>query len=190
MHEGNLFAQSKVEISGEAGFDINHFLDQTADSSRYFALRIQGAGGREAMIGFGFRDRDEATDLRESLQHYKKSIRRESQATDLIGSFTVPKMQEGEQIHVNIPGKSSAPATNNKKKQNEGTTSAGNKPMLLKKPPPPADDIMEKMQFSMGNFKLDCSLGDNDESECSSAAVYSGEDDQDDDPWDATFDTK
>lgn len=126
--EGKLFAQSKIAIK-ESGFNLSHWLEQAVDTSRYFALKIQGAGGREALIGFGFRDREQATDLRESLQHYNKSIARENEAKALsASSYTVPRLEEGEKIHVNIAcGKLKEP----KKK------SGGGGPFLLKKPPPP-----------------------------------------------------
>lgn len=35
--------------------NLPDFLEQVVDSSRYFAIRIQGDAGKEAMIGFGFR---------------------------------------------------------------------------------------------------------------------------------------
>ena len=185
MHDGKLFAQSKMELNGEKGFDLARWFEQTVDSSRYFALKIQGAGGREATIGFGFRDRDEATDLRESLQHYKKSLTREEAAKSLTGSFSIPKMEDGDKIHVNLAGKSPS------KRKSKPNTSSGSSPFLLKKPPPPAEndqaskekDAVERMDFSMSQVNLDAPKAD-DDSDNSGRAVYAGEDGDDD--WDDT----
>ena len=66
QHSGNqVFAQATCDVT--KGGSAARFLEQVVDSSRYFVVKIQGGGGREALIGFGFRDRDQATDLRESL---------------------------------------------------------------------------------------------------------------------------
>jgi adaptin ear-binding coat-associated protein 1/2 len=131
-NEGNLFAQSKMELHRETEFKLNRWLEQVVDSSRYFALKIQGAGGREATIGFGFRDRDMATDLRESLQHYERSITREKNAKTLEGSFSVPKLVDGETIHINLAGKSSP----SRFRKEQGGSGSGVVP-LLKRPPAP-----------------------------------------------------
>jgi hypothetical protein len=133
-----VFAQSVIDIS--AGQTMQHWLEQVADSSRYYVLKIQSSEGREATIGFGFRDREQGTDLRECLQHYEKSIRREKQAesaTATASTFTVPVLKEGEIIHVDRQsGKTSI--TKTKK------SARGGAPMLLKKPPPPSPEAGEK----------------------------------------------
>lgn len=58
--------------------DMEHYIQQVGDSSRYFAVRVTDEkGGREAVIGLGFRERDEAADFRQCLMNYQNAIRRE-----------------------------------------------------------------------------------------------------------------
>lgn len=136
MHEGKLFAQSKMTLDKEKQLSIGHFIQDVVDSSRYFAVKIQGAGGKEATIGFGFRDREKATDLRESLQYFRKSVERENEAHSMVPTISIPKMEQGEKIHVNLHGKS----TISKKKDEPEKSGKVSVPLLLKKPPPPAGD--------------------------------------------------
>jgi hypothetical protein len=155
QHSGNqVFAMATCDVT--KGANAAAFLEQTVDSSRYFVVKIQGAGGREAVIGFGFRDRDEATDLRESLQHYQKAMGREAQSESAPASnFHVPQMAEGEKIHVNVKGGS---------KRSKEKSGKGGGMLLLKKPPPPADGegpstktTLEKINISMGDIDLNAS---------------------------------
>ena len=130
QHEGHqIFAVATCDVT--KGGKPNHFLEQVVDSSRYFVVKIQGGGGREALIGFGFRDREQATDLRESLQHYQKAMDREAQSESAPASnFHVKELAEGEKIHVNVPGK--------EKRKPKKSGGGGGGLLLLKKPPPPA----------------------------------------------------
>lgn len=174
--DGGIFAQSQLDVS--KGGTTAQLLEQCVDTSRYFAVKIQGAGGREALIGFGFRDRDQATDLRESLQHYEKSIQRESEAHDSVGNYHVPQLAEGEKIHVGMKtGKTRVvkAGTNIKK--------TGAVP-LLKKPPSSEDDSsattqqLERISVSMEGIDLNAGIGDATSDEESCVAVFDGEDDQ------------
>jgi Protein of unknown function (DUF1681) len=130
---------------------IQHWLEGTVDSSRYFTLRILAPNGRdEVLIGFGFRDREPATDLRESLQHYESAMRRQAEAAlastvshdetseslPLSSTFSaIPKLAKGEKIHINL-GKESH---SKPKKTSDATMDTGhNRPMLLLKKPPPS----------------------------------------------------
>jgi hypothetical protein len=133
-----VFAQAIIDIS--AGQTMQHWLEQVADSSRYYVLKIQSTEGREATIGFGFRDREQGTDLRECLQHYEKSIRREKQAesaTSTASTFCVPVLKEGEVLHVDRNSGKTSISTKKK-------TARSGAPMLLKKPPPPSPEVGEK----------------------------------------------
>ena len=57
QHSGDqVFAMATCDVT--KGGSPTHFLEQVVDSSRYFVVKIQGGGGREALIGFGFRERD------------------------------------------------------------------------------------------------------------------------------------
>jgi hypothetical protein len=132
VSEGQLFCQASCDTP-TSGQDVQHWVEQVVDSSRYFAVKIQGENGREAMIGFGFRDREKAMDLRESLQHYQKSIQRDKMAAEPSRhSFSIPQLAEGEVIHVNVSGTKKTTVVKTK----PATKSKG-APLLLKKPPPP-----------------------------------------------------
>lgn len=173
--DGALFCQSIVE----AGQQTAHIVEQVVDSSRYFATKIQGAGGRQAMIGFGFRDREKATDLRESLQHYERALERE-QASSHLKDFSVPSLGDGETIHVNRSGKSTI--TKEKK------ASSGAVPLLKKKPPAPSSsspeggahakvDGAERISIAVGDIDLNASGGGGSDDD-SGEAVYEGDDEQ------------
>ncbi|KAL7565286.1 hypothetical protein ACA910_014577 [Epithemia clementina (nom. ined.)] len=182
QHDGGIFAQSLLDVT--KGGKVAQFLEQVVDSSRYFVVKIQGGGGREALIGFGFRDREKATDLRESLDHYEKSIKREAEAESKVGSYHVPKLGEGEKIHVNKSGKSTVV-----KKEKSGS---GAVPLLGKKPPPPAaedsQDPIAKISIAIDGIDLDAPSGDGDGSndDESGGAVFEGDEDE----WKTEFDMK
>mmetsp|Transcript_16292 Transcript_16292/g.32757 ORF Transcript_16292/g.32757 Transcript_16292/m.32757 type:complete len:273 (-) Transcript_16292:76-894(-) len=208
QHSGNqVFALATCDVT--KGGSAEHFLEQVVDSSRYFVVKIQGGGGREALIGFGFRDRDKAIDLRESLQHYQRAMERESQSeTSPTSKFKVPELAEGEKIHVNVPGKG--------KSRTKGKSAGGGGGLfLLKKPPPPADGAgvetksllkpppppadgedeetkvetkpVENVTISMENVNLQADADAVEKSdEGSDGAVFEG----DQDGWKAEFDAK
>jgi Protein of unknown function (DUF1681) len=136
-----VFAESIIDCSIQQSDQdppqIRHWIEGTVDSSRYFTLRIvSSANNREALIGFGFRDRDQATDLRESLQFYEASMKRDYEATLLmskVSEYSIPKLAEGERMHVRT-GKE---GTNNSPKRKGSSKSTSTSfPILLKKPPP------------------------------------------------------
>ena len=189
--DGKLFAQSVIDCSPqESGQQkrVQHWLEQVVDSSRYFTLKISGQGGREATIGFGFRDREVATDLRESTQHYEASIRREVEAAETLANapkYSIPKLAEGEKIHVNTGKEGSSRA----KKPSQ----SGKVPILKKPPPsPPGDasctvdkalncDTVGKLTINIGNIDIQANGATPDDG--SSGAVYEG----DDDDWETEF---
>lgn len=73
----SLFALCKIDLVG-APFDMEHYVKPVADSSRYFAVRVTDEkGGREAVIGLGFREREEAADFSQCLINYHNAIARE-----------------------------------------------------------------------------------------------------------------
>lgn len=47
-------------------------VEAALDSSRFFAARVQGEGGRKAMLGIGFEERSEAMDFGIALQEARK----------------------------------------------------------------------------------------------------------------------
>lgn len=195
--DGSLFAQSVVDCSvahGDAPQQprrlVQHWLESTVDSSRYFTLKIADGGtGRAAVIGFGFRERDAATDLREAMQHYESALRREQQPAAALGAKTehycVPKLAAGETIHVNT-GKAASAATARPKK--ETTAHKTGLPLLLKKPPPSPESAKRKLKLAAYDSK---NLGDAIEATRLQGTTPAGDGpiaaiDADDD-WDAEF---
>ena len=53
-------------------------MQPVGDSSRYFAVRVMDEkDGREAVLGLGFREREEAEDFSQCLINYQNAIARE-----------------------------------------------------------------------------------------------------------------
>jgi hypothetical protein len=146
-------------------------------------------------LSFSFHsDRDKATDLREAIQHYEKSLSREATS---LGEFKVPELAAGEKIHVNIKGKSSSGASKPKKTAGEKSI-----PLLMKKPPvnpynapkpetaPVADNpkILDKVTISMGDIDLEADhkreSHDESKGDDSSDAVFTGDEQE----WASSFD--
>jgi adaptin ear-binding coat-associated protein 1/2 len=73
----SLFALCKIDLVG-APHAMDHYVKPVADSSRYFAIRVTDEKeGREAVIGLGFREREEAADFSQCLVNYYNAIARE-----------------------------------------------------------------------------------------------------------------
>ena len=72
-----MFALCKIDLVSE-GYPMYHFIKPVGDSSRYFAVRVTDEkGGREALLGLGFREREEAEDFCQCLENYSNAISRE-----------------------------------------------------------------------------------------------------------------
>lgn len=157
--ESYLFAQSIIQVkSDQTSHKLEHWVEPVVDSSRYFALRIRDPrSGREVFIGIGFRERNDATNFRMTMEDYVNALLREEKAQILheqfersqqdqsdqnedAGEVPLPSMsslslKEGEKIHINIKGGGSRRITPTKTK---ATTQSPKKGLLgLRKPPPP-----------------------------------------------------
>jgi adaptin ear-binding coat-associated protein 1/2 len=172
-----LFAISKIDLKREENgkkLALEYFVENVVDSSRYFVVRIvDERSGREALIGFGFRDRDEATDFRESLQYYKKSILRETEGestmhTQYDGLGEKLKLGEGEKIHINLGKKSTISKTPDKKKSSGNSGGGG---MLLLKKPPPAPKLEKDISISFGDIDINSDISKRIGEESSTAAL-------------------
>lgn len=72
-----LFAVSKIDLA-HSGEDMSHYVQRVADSTRYFVIRVtDDTGEREALLGLGFIERDEAADFWQCLENYSNAIARE-----------------------------------------------------------------------------------------------------------------
>ena len=57
---------------------MEHYVEAVMDSTRYFCVRVTDEkAGREALIGLGFREREEAADFRAALAKYVADIAKE-----------------------------------------------------------------------------------------------------------------
>ncbi|GAV67768.1 DUF1681 domain-containing protein [Cephalotus follicularis] len=54
-------------------------VESVLDSSRYFVLRIEDGSGKNAFIGLGFAERNEAFDFNVALLNQEKHVRRENE---------------------------------------------------------------------------------------------------------------
>jgi hypothetical protein len=69
------------------GENILNFVDGVIDSSRYFVVRIKDPKStRTTMVGIGFRDREVAFDLKNSLNEYVKFVNRMDLAAQLAST--------------------------------------------------------------------------------------------------------
>jgi hypothetical protein len=157
-----LFALSKVRTghsgisdsgSGGSGSESTNTeqrssIESVVDSSRYFVTKIQDPQtGKEAMLGFGFRDREVAIDLMGNLQQFQRSIQREIDAKNMKVT-EIPPLQPGHKMHISLPPsivakrqqqqqQADAGATKKDRPSSNTTTSrsAAGGHFLLKKPP-------------------------------------------------------
>jgi Protein of unknown function (DUF1681) len=70
-----LFAVCKIDLEENP---MEHFVQPAGDSSRFFAVRVTDEkGGREAIIGLGFKEREESADFQQCLINYQNAMARE-----------------------------------------------------------------------------------------------------------------
>ena len=76
-----LFALCPIDIVNQSESEnkkMGHFVEAVVDSTRYFVVRVKDEkANREALIGLGFRDREEAGDFRMALAKYESDIKKE-----------------------------------------------------------------------------------------------------------------
>jgi hypothetical protein len=104
---GQLFAAAPYTVTG--------VVEQVLDSSRFFALRVEGEGGRKAVLGIGFEERSEAFDFSVALQEARKTLgiddsakgggKKSHKAAETVPEKRDFSLKEGETIKVNIGSK-------------------------------------------------------------------------------------
>jgi hypothetical protein len=105
---------SNGQLFAAAPYTAPDVVEQVLDSSRFFAVRVQGEGGRKAVLGIGYEERSEAFDFSVALQELRKTLGIENGGKS--GGKNVAKqekpevkkdfsLKEGETITVNIGGK-------------------------------------------------------------------------------------
>lgn len=152
---GQLFAAAPYIVPG--------VVEQVLDSSRFFAVRVQGEGGRKAVLGIGFEERSEAFDFSVALQEVRKTLGIEDNGKS--GGKKVEKkenppekkdfsLKEGETITVNIGGR--GVGRRSLGKSEESTKGLGGFSLpppptsgnALLPPPPSAQDVKKQKRLS------------------------------------------
>eukprot|EP00934_Nitzschia_sp_Nitz4_P000413 Nitzschia sp. Nitz4//scaffold18_size181773//112930//113487//NITZ4_001927-RA/size181773-snap-gene-0.264-mRNA-1//1//CDS//3329540047//413//frame0 len=78
--KSKLFALCSIDLV-EKEHPIDHYVEGVLDSTRYFVVRVTDEkAGREALIGLGFREREEAGDFRAALNKYEVEVAKEQAA--------------------------------------------------------------------------------------------------------------
>ena len=151
-----LFAAAPIDLRANPDRSMEAYVTAVVDSSRYFALRCEDAkSGRHVYVGVGFRERNNATDFKSTLQDYVSGIRREKEAEKMRSEAAAAvgdeggsvldvapvqdlSLKEGEKISINIGGR--AAGGGKPKKEKKKAAAGGGGGFLLKPPPPSADD--------------------------------------------------
>ncbi|KAG9228208.1 hypothetical protein BJ875DRAFT_478073 [Amylocarpus encephaloides] len=129
---------SNGQLFAAAPYTTTDVVEQVLDSSRFFAVRVQGEGGRKAVLGIGYEERSEAFDFSVCLQEVRRTLGIEdtgkSGGKKLVKEEKQPEkkdfsLKEGETITINIGGKGKR---NPPPKSPEGFGSGG-----FSLPPPP-----------------------------------------------------
>ncbi|POS86823.1 hypothetical protein EPUL_001027 [Erysiphe pulchra] len=147
--DGQLFAA--------APYTRPEVVQQTLDSSRFFALRVQGEGGRKATLGIAFQERSEAFDFSVTLQE----VRRTLEFRDVV-SFSEGKdsgvkehkerdfsLKEGEMVVVDLGKRGRRNIQGDKISDRSSHQKTGGENSLPFLPPPPsADEVRNRRRLS------------------------------------------
>lgn len=139
---------SNGQLFAAAPYNAPSVVEQVVDSSRFFAIRVQGEGGRKAMLGIGFEERSEAIDFNISLQETRKTLKIEDMGAksmagkkaekekELIAAKQDFSLKEGETITVSIGGRGMGRRNAGKKEESAGGLGGG-----FSLPPPPGGGL-------------------------------------------------
>ena len=130
------------DLFAAAPFTSAAVVQQAQDSSRFFAVRVQGEGGIKATLGIGFEDRGPAFDFSVALGEARKVLGLEATTAAASGRKAQEKLEEdgkkdfslkeGESIHINVGGKGRRQPVQSAPKGDEGAA------LFSIAPPPPA----------------------------------------------------
>ena len=135
------------ELFAGAPYTAAAVVEQVLDSSRFFAIRVQGEGGRKAVLGVGFEERSEAFDFGVSLQEVRKVQGLDKDASIRKGPVKsapppLPEkkdfsLKEGETITLNIGGK----GRRSDKSPSNALPAPSGASLPFLPPPPSAQDV-------------------------------------------------
>lgn len=162
--------------SGElfAAAPYNHPTSVAAavDSSRFFAVRVVGDGGRKATLGVGFEERSDAFDFNIALQDASKTLgfpnpqqappggaprSGGASAAKKAPEAETPKdysLKEGQTITVNIAGRGKTAAQHQAARSSFSSSSddAAAAPVPFLPPPPSAADVKAGLNSGSPNY--------------------------------------
>lgn len=153
---GDLFASAPYTDPGA--------VETTLDSSRFFAVRVVGEGGRKAVLGIGFEERGEAIDFGIALQEVRKVQGIEVEGKKVGGAKGAMKdvpeekkdfrLKDGEMIRVDIGRKGRRKdGSNDLEEEGNALFSLAPPPYVSKggglvPPPPSAKDVKKERRRS------------------------------------------
>jgi hypothetical protein len=135
------------DLFAAAPYTSTAVVQQANDSSRFFAIRVQGEGGMKATLGIGFEDRSPAFDFGIALSEARKVLGMDDNAGNASGgrgnaskANTVQdlkqdfSLKEGEKIQISVGsrGRRQAPSSDNAVKEDDGAA------LFSIAPPPPS----------------------------------------------------
>jgi adaptin ear-binding coat-associated protein 1/2 len=134
-------------------------VEQVLDSSRFFAVMVQGEGGRRAVLGVGFEERSEAFDFSVALQEVRKTLgllsvaERKNVASEKAREKVEEKkdfsLKEGQTITVNFGGKKGRRSEGRSGGDGGGSFALGPPPAGgLLPPPPSAQEVKAQKRLS------------------------------------------
>mmetsp|Transcript_17011 Transcript_17011/g.47094 ORF Transcript_17011/g.47094 Transcript_17011/m.47094 type:complete len:255 (-) Transcript_17011:750-1514(-) len=168
-------------------------VEPVVDSSRYFVTQLwsndPAQKRRTAFIGFGFRERDNALDLLQSLQGFQRSIQREHDAKAMIdkaASNVMPTLKAGEKMHISFGSKKKSTIVKGGGKRPSQSGDGPKKPFLLKKPPPggnPAPTVAPQQQQRQAQTQPETATSAASEGADGGGNADGGDDDENDVDW-------
>ena len=148
---------SSGELFAAAPYNHPSVVTQAVDSSRFFAIRVVGEGGRKATLGIGFEERSEAFDFGVTLQDSNKALgidnggtaqnknpdpaASKSESSEKHADYS---LKDGQTITISIGGRGAKGATDKLLGQASAGQPEGAMPFLP--PPPNAADIKSGLQ--------------------------------------------
>jgi len=154
---GQLFAAAPYVVPG--------VVEQVLDSSRFFAVRVQGEGGRKAVLGIGFEERSEAFDFSVALQEVRKTLgiedngnsggkKPEKGKENKVQEKKDFSLKEGETITVSIGGRGMGRRSQGKSEERSSDLGGFSLPPppggggSLLPPPPSAEEVKKQKRLS------------------------------------------
>ncbi|RKF54198.1 Adaptin ear-binding coat-associated protein 1 [Erysiphe neolycopersici] len=147
--DGQLFAA--------APYSRPEVVQQALDSSRFFALRVQGDGGRKATLGISFEERNEAFDFSVTLQEVRRTLEFRDVLSFSKGKDTGVKeheerdfsLKEGEMVVVDLGKRGRRKIEGDKMSDRSSHPQVGGENYMPFLPPPPsADEVRNRRRLS------------------------------------------